>query len=328
MARRTVVDEWRDVAAVAIGVCKIRRRRSAGTSGGCRSRTDARACGPVDRIPPAQTGDGSSQLIGFSMVSIFLRSLVYNVLFYALLVFWILIAIPTYLMPPRAFMVVAKAWARSSIWLMRVICRTKVEYRGLEKIPQGPLIVASKHQSMWETFALMQFFDAQLFIYKRELAWIPFFGWYLMKSKMIGVDRSGGMRSLMEMARRAPKEVRSGRQLIIFPEGTRTAVDAPPDYKTGVGQIYVNSGVPCIPVALNSGLFWPRRTFMRYPGTLVVEFLDPLPPGLSRREFIAQISTVIEDATNRLVEVGRREQALLFDRAPGSASVKAETLLQ
>jgi len=249
------------------------------------------------------------------MVSIFLRSLVYNVLFYALLVFWILIAVPTYLMPPRAFMAVAKAWARSSIRLMRVICNTKVEYRGLEKIPKGPLIVASKHQSMWETFALLQFFDAPLFIYKRELAWIPFFGWYLIKSKMIGVDRDGGMRSLMQMARRAPKEIRSGRQLIIFPEGTRTPVDAPPHY--------VSSGVPCMPVALNSGLFWPRRTFMRYPGTLVVEFLDPLPPDLSRREFITRIRASIEDATNRLVEAARQEQAQLFGRVPGSTPAKA-----
>jgi 1-acyl-sn-glycerol-3-phosphate acyltransferase len=196
------------------------------------------------------------------MVSIFLRSLVYNVLFYALLVFWILVAIPTYLMPPRAFMAIAKAWARSSVWLMRVVCNTKVDYRGLEKIPEGPLIVASKHQSMWETFALMQFFDA------------------------------------------------------------RTPVGAPPNYMTGVGQIYANSGVPCIPVALNSGLFWPRRTFMRYPGTLVVEFLDPLPPGLSRKEFIARIRTLIEDATDRLVEKGREEQAQLFGRVP-SAPAKA-----
>ena len=105
--------------------------------------------------------------------------------------------------------------------------------------------------------------------------------------------------------RRAGEEIRSGRQLIIFPEGTRTPVGAPPDYMTGVGQIYANSGVPCLPVALNSGLFWPRRTFMRYPGTLVVEFLDPLPPGLPRKEFIARIRTVIEDATNRLVEAAR-----------------------
>src|SRR4051812_45662454 len=250
------------------------------------------------------------------MAAIFLRSLIYNVLFYALLVFWILVAVPTFLMPPGAFMRIAKAWARSSVWLQRVVCNTRVEYRGVEKIPPGPLLVASKHQSMWETFALLPFFDYPLFIYKRELGFIPLFGWYLVKSKMIGVDRSGGMRSLMEMARRAPAEVRSGRQLIIFPEGTRTPVGAPPDYKSGVAQIYAASGVPCIPVALNSGLFWPRRTFMRYPGTLVVEFLDPLPPGLPRKDFVARISASIEPATNRLVDVARAEQAQLFGRVP------------
>src|SRR2546430_15713776 len=155
------------------------------------------------------------------MALIFLRSLVFNVLFYLFLVLWILFAIPTFLMPRKAILTVAAWWARSNILLMRLICGTKVEFRGVEKIPQGPLIVASKHQSMWETFALLQFFDQPLFIYKRELAWIPLFGWYLIKSKMIGVDRDGGMRSLMQMARRAPKEIRSGRQLIIFPEGTR-----------------------------------------------------------------------------------------------------------
>jgi 1-acyl-sn-glycerol-3-phosphate acyltransferase len=124
----------------------------------------------------------------------------------------------------------------------------------------------------------------------------------------------------MEMARRAPKEIRSGRQLIIFPEGTRRPVDAPPDYMTGVGQIYVSAGVPCLPVALNSGLFWPRRTFMRYPGTLVVEFLDPLPAGLPRKDFIARIMVSIEGATGRLVEAARQEQARLFGRVPGPAS--------
>jgi len=256
------------------------------------------------------------------MVLIFLRSLVYNVLFYALLVFWIIVALPTFLMPSRVFMSVARIWARQSIWLMRVVCGTKVEYRGVEKIPAGPLLVASKHQSMWETFALLQFFDQPVFIYKRELGFIPFFGWYLVKANMIGVDRDGGMRSLMEMARRAPAEVRRGRQLIIFPEGTRRPVDAPPSYKTGVGQIYVNCGAPCLPVALNSGLFWPRRTFMRYPGTLVVEFLDLLPAALSRNEFTARVSTAIEDATARLVAAARREQAELFGRVPVRAAAK------
>ena len=257
------------------------------------------------------------------MVSIFLRSLIYNVLFYLMLVFWVMVGIPTYLMPRSGILTVARYWARSSIWLMRVVCNTRVEYRGLEKIPKGPLIVASKHQSMWETFALLQFFEQPLFIFKRELKWIPLFGWYLIKANMIGVDRRAGGRSLLAMARRAGEEVRRGRQLIIFPEGTRAAVDAPPNYKTGIAQIYADCGVTCLPVALNSGLFWPRRTFMRYPGTLVVEFLDPLPPGLSRREFIVRVSAVIEDATNRLVEAARREQAQLFGRVPGSASAKA-----
>lgn len=253
------------------------------------------------------------------MASIFVRSLIYNVLFYVLLVFWILVAIPTFVLPPRAFMAVAKAWATSSIWLMRVVCNTRVDYRGVEKIPAGPLIVAAKHQSMWETFALMPFFDRPLFIYKRELGKIPFFGWYLKKSKMIGVDRDGGARSLIDMAKRATEEVQLGRQLIIFPEGTRRPVEAPPDYKPGIAQIYAKCGVPCLPVALNSGLFWPRRTFLRYPGTLVVEFLDPLPPGLPRKEFIAAISTAIEAATDHIVAEARAEQAQIFGRVPNVA---------
>src|SRR6478609_3330797 len=175
------------------------------------------------------------------MVSIFLRSLVFNVLFYLLLVFWVIVAIPTYLMPRWAILNIARYWARSSIWLMRMICNIKVEYRALERIPKGPLIVASKHQSMWETFALLQFFDQPLFILKRELTWIPLFGWYLIKSNMIGIDRRAGGRSLLAMARRAGEAVRRGRQLVIFPEGTRTPVGAPPRYKRGVSQIYVDS---------------------------------------------------------------------------------------
>ena len=256
------------------------------------------------------------------MVSIFLRSLLYNVLFYLLLVLWLIVAIPTFIMPRWAILRIAGYWAASSIWLLRVICNTRVEYRGLEKIPEGPLIVASKHQSMWETFALLQFFDQPLYILKRELEWIPFFGWYLIKANMIGINRSAGGRALMNMARRAGESVRRGRQLIIFPEGTRTPVDAPPHYKPGVGQIYADCGVPCLPVALNSGLFWPRRTFMKYPGTLVVEFLDPLPPGLPRKEFLRRMSGAIEDATNRLVEAARREQAQLFGRVRSSAPAK------
>jgi 1-acyl-sn-glycerol-3-phosphate acyltransferase len=253
------------------------------------------------------------------MVLLFLRSLVFNVLFYVVLVALIIIALPTLAMPLPALLTVAGWWSQSSIFLMRVICNIKVEFRGAEKIPKGPLIVASKHQSIWETFALLPFFERPIFILKRELLWIPVFGLCLIKAEMIAVDRSAGGRALLRMTRRAGEAVRRGRQLIIFPEGTRTPVGAPPRYKAGVGQVYVDSGVACLPVALNSGLFWPRRTFMRYPGTLVVEFLDLLPPGLPRDQFLARARQVIEEATNRIVEAGRVEQTQLFGRAPSSA---------
>ncbi|WP_407158428.1 lysophospholipid acyltransferase family protein [Bradyrhizobium sp. STM 3557] len=253
------------------------------------------------------------------MVLIFLRSLLFNLLFYPNFVFWAIVALPTLAMPRKALLRVANWWAQSNIVMMRVICNIKVEYRGAEKIPKGPLIVAAKHQSMWETISLLHFFDAPFFVLKRELLRIPIFGQYLMKADMVAIDRSSGRQALMKIAKRASEEVRRGRQFVIFPEGTRRPPGAPPDYKAGVGLIYADCGVPCLPVALNSGLFWPRRTFMRYPGTLVVEFLDPLPPGLPRDEFLKRIQSVIEEATGRLVAAGQAEQARLFGRMPQAA---------
>jgi 1-acyl-sn-glycerol-3-phosphate acyltransferase len=131
------------------------------------------------------------------MAFIFLRSLIYNVLFYLLLICWLIIAIPTFVLPRSALRALARLWSRQSTWLLRVVCNVKVEYRGVEKIPKGPLVVASKHQSMWETFALLQIFDQPLFILKRELTMIPFFGWYLIKAGMISVDRRAGGRALL-----------------------------------------------------------------------------------------------------------------------------------
>ena len=247
------------------------------------------------------------------MAAIFLRSLVFNILFYLVFLSWAIVALPTFAMPRGAMLRVANWWAQSNIFLMRTICNIKVEFRGAEKIPRGPLIVASKHQSMWETISLLHFFEAPFFAVKRELLFIPLFGLFLIKTRMIAIDRSAGGRALIRMARRAAEEVRSGRQFVIFPEG-RKAVGTPPQYKGGLGLIYVDCGVPCLPVALNSGLFWPRRTFMRYPGTLVVEFLDPLPPGLPRDQFLERVQTVIEAATNRIVAAGQAEQAKLFRR--------------
>jgi 1-acyl-sn-glycerol-3-phosphate acyltransferase len=204
-------------------------------------------------------------------------------------------------------------------WLLRAICGITAEFRGLEKIPPGPLIVACKHQSLWETFALVPIFADPAYIMKRELMWIPFFGWYAWKAGMIAVDRSKGSQALADMNASVHRELARDRQIVIFPEGTRRAPGAEPDYKTGFAQIYSSCGAQCLPIALNSGLFWPRRTFMRYPGTLVVEFLDPLPPGLPKDQFLSRVQTVIEDATGRLVEAGRKEQEQLIGSAPSYA---------
>jgi 1-acyl-sn-glycerol-3-phosphate acyltransferase len=250
------------------------------------------------------------------MVAIFIRSLIFNILFYPNFLFWAIIALPTLVLPRAALLRVASWWAKTNIVLMRLVCGIKVEFRGAEKIPKGPLVVASKHQSMWETISLLHFFDAPFFVLKRELKRIPIFGLFLIKADMIAIDRKAGGRALMAIMKRAVEEVRHGRQFVICPEGTRTAPGAPPDYKRGVVQIYADCGVPCLPVALNSGLFWPRRTFMRYPGTLVVEFLDPIPPGLPREEFFNRLRSTIEEASDRLVAAGRAEQAQLFGRVP------------
>ena len=250
------------------------------------------------------------------MALIFLRSLVFNILFYVVFLFWSLVAVPTFVMPRSAMLKVGAWWAKTNLILMRVICGIKVEFRGVEKIPKGPLIVASKHQSMWETIELLRFFEAPFFVIKRELKFIPIFGLFMIKTDMVAIDRAKGARALLAVLRRAEEEVRRGRQFVIFPEGTRTAPDAPPQYKAGVGMVYVDCGVPCLPVALNSGLFWPRRTFMRYPGTLVVEFLDPIPPGLKREEFLTRVESAIEGATNRIVAAAQAEQKELFGGIP------------
>jgi len=235
------------------------------------------------------------------------RSLLFNLLFYLNLGVLLVAALVTLVLSRHAVLEMAKLWGRSSVWLLRVVCGTKVELRGVEKIPKGPLIVAAKHQSTWETFALLHLFEDFTFIVKRELMWIPIFGWCMWKAGMVPVDRGAGSQALSDMTKRAREEIRGGRQLIIFPEGTRRPPGAEPRYKFGVAHLYADIGVPCVPVALNSGLFWPRRAFLRYPGTIVVEFLDPIPPGLDTDTFFRRLQSDIETATARLLAEGRAE---------------------
>ena len=236
-----------------------------------------------------------------------IRSVAFNVLFYLNLLVLLIAALPTLLMPRWGISGVVTFWARSNIWLLRTVCGIDVEFRGLEKIPPGPLLVASKHQSSWETFALWPMLSDPAFIMKRELMWIPLFGWFASKAAMIAVDRSKGSQALADMNARARAELARTRQIVIFPEGTRRPPGAEPRYKYGVAHLYAETGVPCLPVALNSGLFWPRRSMRRYPGTIRVEVLDPIPGGLDKETFFERLQHDIETATARLVAEGERE---------------------
>jgi 1-acyl-sn-glycerol-3-phosphate acyltransferase len=242
---------------------------------------------------------------------LFLRSLLANIVFYVNLSLWLVfVALPALILPSRYMLKIAQAWARSALFLMRITAGLKYEIKGLENIPPGGLLVASKHQSFWETFALIMLFPDPVFILKRELMRIPLFGWCLFKLRMIPVDRGGRARALNQVARRARVELgEKKRQLLIFPEGTRRAPGAPPDYKYGVAHIYSTLDVACVPVALNSGLFWPRRRFLRPPGTIRMEFLPPIAPGMPKAQFQALLQEQIETASNRLLEQGRAELA-------------------
>jgi 1-acyl-sn-glycerol-3-phosphate acyltransferase len=240
-------------------------------------------------------------------VRLVLRSVAFNALFYLNLFCYMVAALPIMLLPYRSMVALGRSWAWTNLWLLRVVCGIKADIRGLEHIPPGGAIIASKHQSAWETFALLPLVHNPVFILKRELMWIPFFGWCLWKSQMIPVNRGARGPALAAMTQRARIEVERGRQIIIFPEGTRRAPGAEPRYKFGVAHLYAELGVPCVPVALNSGLFWPRRSFRRFPGTVRIEFLDPIQPGLDKQVFADRLCATIETATARLVEEGRRE---------------------
>jgi 1-acyl-sn-glycerol-3-phosphate acyltransferase len=232
------------------------------------------------------------------------RAVTFNALFYLNTIVWLILALPTFFMPYRGIIWVAKTWGRINLVLLRVVAGIDYEVRGREKVPPGALIVASKHQSTWETFALLPLFDDPTFILKRELQWIPIFGWLTIKGRMVPVDRKKGARALPDMAERARIELGRGRQLIIFPEGTRRPAGAEPRYKYGVAHLYAVEGVPCLPVALNSGLFWPRRSMKLRPGKVIVEFLDPIMPGLDKDVFFERLRESIETATARLLAEG------------------------
>jgi 1-acyl-sn-glycerol-3-phosphate acyltransferase len=238
-------------------------------------------------------------------VSVYIRSIIFNVVFYLTLAIWLIVALPTLVMPYRAIVAVAKWWGRYNLFLLRAICGLDAEFRGLDKIPHGACLVAAKHQSAWETFALLWMFGDPAFILKRELRWLPVYGWLSMKAGMIPIDRRARVAGVRAMNERARAELARGRQIVIFPEGTRRPAGAEPAYKHGIAQLYGATSAPCVPIALNSGLYWPRRSIIRRPGKIIVEVLDPIPPGLGREEFMTRLKDAIETASDRLLAEGQ-----------------------
>ncbi len=232
---------------------------------------------------------------------ILVRSAIFNVLFYAAFIGLMVFGMPFVLTSRNATLIVVRAWARVSVWLLRVVCRTRVEFRNVDLLPKGGSILAVKHQSFLETFALILVLDDFTYVLKKELIAIPFFGWYLRATNQIGIVREKKGNTMSALMRAVKEKLTAGSQVVIFPEGTRRLIGAPPAYKPGVSILCGAGNVPCTPVALNSGLFWPRHSFLRRPGTVVIEFLPPLKPGLDKRTFMKVLEDAIEVATDSLV---------------------------
>ena len=199
----------------------------------------------------------------------------------------------------------AHLWLSGVMMLLRIVTGLSYQLRGADSLPEGPVIIASKHQSAFETFAFHLMLADPAFILKRELTWIPFFGWYLAKCGVIAIDRAAGAKALKSMVKGAEEAMAAKRPIVIFPEGTRAAPGSRHPYHSGVAMLYGSLGVPVVPVALNSGLFWGKRAFTKRPGVIAVEFLPTIPPGLNRKVFMAELEKSIETATDRLVEEGR-----------------------
>jgi 1-acyl-sn-glycerol-3-phosphate acyltransferase len=234
-------------------------------------------------------------------LAVVVRSLIYAAAFYVTTALFLMLGSWLLLAPRRWAMVGLKVHGRTSVALLRLICGIKLEVRGQQHVPKGACLIVSKHQSAWDTFALLPLFDDAAVVLKDELKWIPVYGWFCVKFEHILVEREKASVALKALIRDAKARVADGRQILIFPEGTRTAPGAAPDYKPGYIALYEALGVPAVPLALNSGVYWPRRSLWRYPGTIVVEFLPAISPGLPRATFRSQIEANLEAAAARLL---------------------------
>lgn len=236
---------------------------------------------------------------------IWLRSLVFNCAFYLWTALCVLLTATTPCVPRTKRFFPPYLWSQGTQRLLSLV-GLSVEVRGRTHMLLAPCLYASKHQSAWETTIFFGLLGPLAAVVKQEIEWIPILGWYLKRSGHIFVDRQGGDVALRHMVRSAKVALAENRPLLIFPEGTRVPVNSTKDYLPGVYGLYSLLNVPVVPVALNSGVFWPRRSFMRKSGVIVVEFLPAIPVGLSRPEFMSKLQSSIEAATERLVAEAQR----------------------
>ncbi|MEM8648963.1 MAG: 1-acyl-sn-glycerol-3-phosphate acyltransferase [Pseudomonadota bacterium] len=231
-----------------------------------------------------------------------IRSVIFVCLFNVLTVIQLLFWTPVFFFMSREnCWKVVRCWAWLSLHVHHWLIGTRFEFRGTENIPDGGYIMAAKHQSTWETYTMVLFLRDPSYILKRELMFLPFFGWFAMKADVISVNRGKKSEALKAMTRKAREHCESGRQIVIYPEGTRTHAYAPPSYKYGITHMYSSINVRVLPIALNSGLFWPRKGWRLYKGTIIVEFLPVIEPGLSGDQFSKHMQDMIEDTSNALM---------------------------
>jgi 1-acyl-sn-glycerol-3-phosphate acyltransferase len=232
-----------------------------------------------------------------------LRSFVFVILFYGWTLFLQIALLWVLLLPRKALFRCTHVWQRQLAWLERTLIGIDYEVRGLEHVPPGACIIAAKHESAWETCKLHLLFGNPAIVLKEELARIPVWGWYGKATGMIPIDRGSGGKALNKMKREARRMAAEGRKIVIFPQGTRVLPGERKPYKVGVAVLYQELGLPVVPMALNSGLFWPKTRFIKTPGHVTIEFLPPIPPGLSRSEMMRDLESRLEAASDRLAEI-------------------------
>jgi len=239
-----------------------------------------------------------------------LRALAFNIAFFGVTAVLGVAALPLLLAPRRTAMRFGRFWAQCVLALLKAIVGLDGEIRGIEHLPPGACLIAMKHQSAWDALILPVVLGDPAVVIKRELLWLPFYGWYAARAGSITIDRRGGAGALRRMVAAARQAVAAARPIVIFPEGTRTAPGQRLTYQPGVAALYQALAVPLVPAAVNSGLYWGRRSFVKRPGRILLEFLAPIPPGLPRREVMQELESRIETATAALEREAMEERPL------------------